>query len=84
MSIRNLDNLFRPRSIAVIGASNRPGAVGNIVMHNILEAGFEGPVMPVNPKYEAVAGVLTYKDIAELPLAPDLAILCTPAAPIPA
>lgn len=83
MSIRNLDKTFRPRSIAVIGASNRPGAVGNIVMHNILEAGFEGPVMPVNPKYEAVAGVLTYKDIAALPLAPDLAILCTPAAPIP-
>ena len=39
MSIRNLDKTFRPRSIAVIGASNRPGAVGNIVMHNILAAG---------------------------------------------
>ncbi|NKB59253.1 MAG: GNAT family N-acetyltransferase, partial [Alphaproteobacteria bacterium] len=83
MTIRNLSRLFRPESIAVIGASNRVGAVGNIVMHNILEGGFEGPVMPVNPKAEAVAGVLAYPDIDHLPRPPDLAVICTPPEPIP-
>lgn len=83
MTTRNLNKLFRPQSIAVIGASNRPGAVGNIVMHNILAGGFEGPVMPVNPKSEAIAGVLAYPDVNHLPKAPDLAIICTPPEPIP-
>lgn len=83
MTTRNLDKMFSPRSIAVIGATNRPGAVGNILMHNILEGGFEGPVMPVNPKYEAIAGVLAYPDIDSLPKAPDLAVICTPPSPVP-
>ena len=74
MSVRNLDKLFKPECIAVIGASNRPGAVGNIVMHNILGGGFEGPVLPVNPKAEAVAGVLAYPDVASLPKVPDMAV----------
>lgn len=83
MTTRNLDKLFKPASVAVIGATNRAGAVGNIVMHNILEGGFEGPVLPVNPNQDAVAGVLAYDDIDSLPLAPDLAILCTPAKAVP-
>ncbi len=83
MTIRNLDKLFTPQSVAVIGATNRAGAIGNIVMHNILQGGFEGPVLPVNPKHEAVAGVLAYPDVASLPKAPDLAVICTPAEPIP-
>ena len=83
MSVRNLDKLFKPECIAVIGASNRPGAVGNIVMHNILAGGFEGPVLPVNPKAEAVAGVLAYPDVASLPKVPDMAVICTPPEPIP-
>jgi acetyltransferase len=77
MSVRNLDSLFKPTSVAVIGASKSPGSVGGIVMRNLLKAGFDGPIMPVNPKYEAVAGVLTYPDIAQLPVAPDLAVVCT-------
>ncbi len=83
MTIRNLDRLFRPRSLAVIGATNRAGAVGNIVMRNILSGGFKGPVMPVNPKHEAVAGVLAYPDVASLPKVPDMAVICTPPEPIP-
>ncbi len=83
MTIRNLNSLFLPKSIAVIGATNRAGAVGNILMHNILEGGFEGPVMPVNPRAEAVTGVLAYADVQSLPKTPDLAIICTPPAPIP-
>jgi acetyltransferase len=83
MTIRNLNRLFRPQSVAVVGATNRPGAVGNIVMRNILSGGFAGPVMPVNPKYEAVAGVLAYPDVDSLPKAPDMAVVCTPPEPIP-
>lgn len=83
MTTRNLEKLFRPTSIAVIGATNRPGAVGSVLMLNLLEGGFEGPILPVNPKHSAVAGVLAYPDIDQLPMAPDLAIICTPADPIP-
>ncbi|HBC07989.1 MAG TPA: GNAT family N-acetyltransferase, partial [Rhodospirillaceae bacterium] len=78
MTVRNLRKLFHPTSVAVIGASERKGAVGNLVMHNLLEGGFDGPIMPVNPKRRAVAGVLTYPDVANLPVIPDLAVICTP------
>ncbi len=83
MSIRNLDKLFKPKSIAVVGASTKPHSVGATVMRNLLDAGFAGAIMPVNPKYEAIAGVLAYPDIADLPIVPDLAVICTPAATVP-
>ncbi|MCA9142273.1 MAG: bifunctional acetate--CoA ligase family protein/GNAT family N-acetyltransferase [Planctomycetaceae bacterium] len=83
MSIRNLDHLFQPKSIAVIGASTRPHSVGATVMKNLLAGGFGGPIMPVNPKYDAVGGVLAYPNVAALPRVPDLAILCTPPATVP-
>lgn len=83
MSVRNLDKLFRPESVAVIGASNRPGAVGTVVMRNLLEGEFSGPVMPVNPKHKSVAGVLAYPDVDSLPGAPDLAVICTPPSTVP-
>ncbi|MDQ2694209.1 MAG: CoA-binding protein, partial [Pseudomonadota bacterium] len=83
MSIRNLNFLFKPRSVAVIGASNRRRSVGATVMRNLLDGGFDGPIMPVNPRYKAVAGVLTYPDIQALPEAPELAVIATPPAMIP-
>jgi len=83
MSVRNLDSLFKPTSVAVIGASNSPLSIGGVVMRNLLKAGFNGPIMPVNPKYPAVAGVLTYPDVAHLPVAPDLGVICTPPATVP-
>jgi acetyltransferase len=67
----------------VVGASNRPGHVGSVVMRNLLRGGFEGPVMPVNPKYQAVAGVLAYPDVKSLPVVPELAVICTPPAVVP-
>jgi len=82
MSIRNLEYMFRPRSVALIGASNRLKSVGATVMKNLLAGGFEGPIMPVNPKYEAIQGVLAYPDVASLPQAPDLAVICTPPATV--
>ena len=78
MPIHNLRNLFHPSSVAVIGASNQEGVPGSLVMHNLLQGGFEGPIMPVNPREQAVAGVLAYPGIDSLPVTPDLAVICSP------
>lgn len=77
MSQRGLEALLRPKSIAVIGASVKPGRAGYFMMRNLLAGGFGGPVLPVTPQYRAVNGVLAWPDIASLPFAPDLAIICT-------
>lgn len=83
MSTRNLDHLFRPTSVAVIGATPRPKSIGSLVMNNLLHGGFSGPIMPVNPKHISICGVLSYPDIASLPLVPDMAVVCTPPKTIP-
>ena len=83
MSVRNLDYLFKPASVALIGASTRAGSVGAVVARNLFNAGFKGPVMPVNPHHRSVEGVLAYPDVASLPLTPDLAVICTPPDSIP-
>ncbi len=84
MSRRNLEHFFDPRSVALIGASDRPHSIGATVMRNLLDGGFAGPVWPVNLRHATVAGRRAYRSVAELPQAPDLAVLCTPAAAIPA
>ncbi|MFN8457773.1 MAG: acetate--CoA ligase family protein [Anaerolineae bacterium] len=83
MSIRNLEFMFKPRSVAVVGASTQPHSVGLTVMRSLLADGFAGPIMPVNPRHKAVAGVLAYPDVQSLPETPDLAVLCTPPPTIP-
>ena len=83
MSVRNLDHLFRPKSIALIGASDRPRSVGATVMRNLLEGGFAGPVWPVNASHRNVAGRPAFRDVASLPQAPELAVICTPARTVP-
>ncbi|WBA16244.1 bifunctional acetate--CoA ligase family protein/GNAT family N-acetyltransferase [Salinivibrio proteolyticus] len=72
-----IDQLLKPKSIAVVGASDRANRAGYVVTRNLQSGGFQGPIMPVTPKYQAVAGILAYKTIEALPLVPDLAILCT-------
>ena len=83
MTIRNLEHLFRPRSLAVFGASDRPGSVGATVMRNLLAEHFAGAIMPVNPKHPQIAGRPAWPDVASLPETPDLAVICTPAAAVP-
>ncbi|NMC47943.1 MAG: bifunctional acetate--CoA ligase family protein/GNAT family N-acetyltransferase [Desulfovibrio sp.] len=78
MSLSNLDSLFKPNSVAVIGATNEPGHVGAMLMKNLLGGKFLGPVMPVNPGLDAVSGVLSYKSVDTMPLTPDLGVICTP------
>lgn len=77
MSQRGLEALLRPKSIAVLGASDKQGRAGFLMMRNLLSGGFSGPVLPVTPRYKAVCGVLAWPDVASLPFAPDLAVLCT-------
>lgn len=74
-----LAELFRPSSVAVIGASNRPDSVGAALFRNILAAGYQGVVYPVNPKARSISGVRCYPDIDALPEAPDLGVVIVPA-----
>ncbi|MFP5466005.1 MAG: GNAT family N-acetyltransferase [Gammaproteobacteria bacterium] len=78
MSIRHLDSLFAPRSVAVFGASSRPASVGGTVWRNLRTGGYVGQLYPVNPKYRELDGVTAYRRVRDLPEAPDLAVICTP------
>jgi acetyltransferase len=79
----SLDPIFKPRSVAVVGASSAPGSVGSILMRNLLGNPFGGVVFPVNPKHKAVHGVHCYPDLTRLPERPDLAVVATPAGTVP-
>src|SRR5262249_60753143 len=79
----SLDPLFKPQSVAVVGASASPGSVGSILMRNLMENPFGGVVYPVNPKRKAVHGVLCYPSLKNVPEPVDLAVIATPAATVP-
>jgi acetyltransferase len=83
LTTRNFHALFEPRAIALVGASNRPGSIGALLARNLLESGFDGPVLPVNPKGGAVRSALAYPSVADLPVTPDLAVIATPAPTVP-
>lgn len=75
----NLDALFAPASIALLGAGGGPGSVGEVVAGNLLAGGFAGPLMLVDPKGLPVLGREVFASVAGLPAAPDLAVIATPA-----
>src|SRR5512144_891999 len=83
VSVATLDTLFRPRSIALIGADSTPRSVGAVLARNLFAGGFDGPVMPVHPRDAAVHGVLAYRSVAELPVIPDLAVIASPPEDVP-
>jgi acetyltransferase len=80
---RQLDMIFQPRAIAVIGASNQEGSVGFAVMNNLITSGYEGKVYPVNLKHKEIQGHASYKTIGKAPEKVDLAVICTPARTVP-
>ena len=80
---RPLDALFNPGSVAVIGASERPGSVGRTLLWNLLRSPFGGTVYPVNPRRHSVLGVHCYASVADLPEPVDLAVIATPAPGVP-
>lgn len=83
MSVRNLDAIFKPKSIALIGASKHPHSVGKGIAQNLMDGRFTGKVFWVNPKYSELLGQRCYGKIAELPEPVDAAVVATPAATVP-
>ncbi len=79
----SLDSLFRPRSVAVFGASANAGSVGNILLRNLLENPFGGIVFPINPKRSVVQGIACYPNLAAVSARAELAVIATPAATVP-
>ncbi|MDZ4790070.1 MAG: CoA-binding protein [Hyphomicrobiales bacterium] len=83
MTIRNLDEAFRPKSIVLIGATERAGSAGATVMRNLQSSGFDGPIWLVNPKYNAIDGQKCFSHMADLPGTPDLGVIVTPPETVP-
>lgn len=79
MTIRNLDALLAPKTIALVGASERAGSVGSTIARNLIESGFAGDVMFVNPNADFVHGRPCFGSLGRLPKAPDLVVIATPA-----
>ncbi len=84
MSIRHLDKMFHPRSVAVIGVSRRASGVGALVWRNLREGGFAGPRWAVNRCPFELDGQPVFASVDALPAVPDLAVVCTPAESVPA
>lgn len=78
-----LSELFRPRSIAVVGASRTPEFQGYRYLCHLRDFSFRGPVYPVNPRYSDILGLPCYPDLSSLPAAVDYVISCIPAASTP-
>jgi len=74
--------LFRPKTVAVVGASRDPSSLGNALFRNILQGRFKGTVFPINPRAQAIEGVRAYPSLSDLPEAPDLVILAVPASKV--
>jgi acyl-CoA synthetase (NDP forming) len=79
-----LDPIFKPKSVALIGASNNPAKWGGMVLGRALSCAFRGGIYPVNPKEKEIAGVRAYSDVLEIPDPVDLAVFTIPAAEVPA
>jgi acetyl coenzyme A synthetase (ADP forming)-like protein len=77
--LKTMNHLMRPRAIAVIGASEQEGKIGNSVMRNLVDGGFPGEIYPVNPKASEILGKKVYADVSELPEDVDVAVFAIPA-----
>jgi acyl-CoA synthetase (NDP forming) len=75
----NLDAVFRPRSVAIIGASTVAGKLGHDILYNLIHAGFPGSIYPINPKADQVLNLPAFKQIGDVPSPPDLAVVVIPA-----
>ncbi|MBN1238349.1 MAG: bifunctional acetate--CoA ligase family protein/GNAT family N-acetyltransferase [Gammaproteobacteria bacterium] len=75
--------IFEPGSVAVIGASERPGSLGRVVFRNLVDAGFPGPLYPVNPKHDSIGGRRCFARIGDVGAPVDLAVIVSPARTVP-
>ena len=83
MGTENLDSIFKPNRIAVIGASDREVAVGSRLLRNLIGVGYKGVVYPVNPFRSTVQGITAYPSLLKIPWTVDLAVIVTPAHTVP-
>ena len=83
MGIEKLNNLFNPKRIAVIGASDREGSIGAKILGNLIGVGYKGAVFPVNAFRDTVHGITAYPSISKIPRIIDLAIIAVPAHTVP-
>lgn len=77
-TVQELESMFHPNSVAVIGASNTSGKIGNTVLVNMKESGFSGDVYPINPNDDEILGMKAYSSILDVPGEIDLGVLCIP------
>ena len=79
MKNQNLEKLFAPKSIAIVGASNKKGKIGTVLVNNITKLGYKGKVYFVNPAYKTIGLKKSYSALEEITSQVDLAILAIPA-----
>ncbi|UCD00202.1 MAG: acetate--CoA ligase family protein [Phycisphaerales bacterium] len=80
----SLENFFNPKSVAIVGASQHKGKVGYEILSNMIDAGYEGTLLPINPKSEPIEGLQCYPDLKSTGQRPDLVIIIVPARIVPA
>jgi len=83
MSVENINRMFQPKSIAIVGASEKPGSIGNALMENLIKSGFPGIVYPVNPNHKIIGKQTAYPSIQDIKAPIDLVIISTPIVTIP-
>jgi acetyltransferase len=82
MGLYHLERIFDPKTVAVIGASPKKGTIGHAIVKNLVEGGYEGKILPVNPKYSDIEGIRCYKAVSEAKKDVDLAVIATPMATV--
>jgi acetyltransferase len=83
MTAKRIEAVLRPASVAVVGASDKPGSIGAVLCRNLREGGFRGPVFYVNPRHAMIGGMPAFPDVRSLPQAVDVAIIATPPHTLP-
>lgn len=81
--VQNLKFVFSPKSVAIVGASETPNKIGNVLLRNFLDTKFPGTVLPVNPKYDEIVGLKCYPKVSAIPGKVDCVIIATPAETVP-
>src|SRR6266540_590407 len=79
-----LDAMFKPKSVALVGATERTGSVGRMVLSNLISSPFGGTIYPINPKRTNILGIRAYKSLADLPEVPDNIVVTIPSKTVPA
>jgi acetyltransferase len=83
MGVYNLDSIFKPESVAIVGASGREGTIGFALVKNMIDGGYKGRIIPINPKHAEVMGIQAFPSLSEANENLDLAVIATPIATVP-